>query len=312
MMLMDVIDNYLAQKRSLGMRFESPEALLRRFSRVMCNPEIREITPEMVAAFLHGTGPLSAAWMFRHRVLSGFYRFAVSRGHAAFSPLPTTIPTLPPQQTPYVYSTEELRRLLDATSILKVRHRPQIPAIYRTLLLLLYGSGMRIGEALRLVLHDVDLTDQIITVRDTKFFKTRLVPIGPKLNCGAGCAYRTPAPSPFAAQGRISIVHHVRWPAMALRAGHFFVPACPSSRRNQLPYRRASTATTARYSSHGGRAPGGCLVSLRSRRATVAPATRNLSWPHRYPFNAALFAHDAGSPRCSKPALCPIRNGGRP
>ncbi|TIV42652.1 MAG: integrase, partial [Mesorhizobium sp.] len=87
------------------------------------------------------------------------------------------------QQTPYVYSTEELRRLVDATSILKVRHSPQVPAIYRTLLLLLYGSGMRIGEALRLVLHDVDLTEQIITVRDTKFFKTRLVPIGPKLNC---------------------------------------------------------------------------------------------------------------------------------
>jgi integrase len=54
--------------------------------------------------------------------------------------------------------------------------------MYRTLLLLLYGSGMRIGEALRLVLQDVDLTDQVITVRDTKFFKTRLVPIGPKLN----------------------------------------------------------------------------------------------------------------------------------
>jgi integrase/recombinase XerD len=54
--------------------------------------------------------------------------------------------------------------------------------MYRTLLLLLYGSGMRIGEALRLVLQDADLTEQIITVRDTKFFKTRLVPIGPKLN----------------------------------------------------------------------------------------------------------------------------------
>ena len=41
---------------------------------------------------------------------------------------------------------------------------------------------MRIGEALRLTLQDVDLTEQVITVRDTKFFKTRLVPIGPKLN----------------------------------------------------------------------------------------------------------------------------------
>ena len=299
MMLIDVIDNYLAQKRSLGMRFESPEVLLRRFCRVMGNPEIREITPEMVAAFLHGSGPLSSAWMFRHRVLSGFYRFAVSRGHAAFSPLPTTIPKLPPQQTPYVYSTEELRRLLDATSILKVRQRPQVPAIYRTLLLLLYGSGMRIGEALRLVLHDVDLTEQIITVRDTKFFKTRLVPIGPKLNCELAAHIERRRLLPLSRGRRISVVHHARWAAVALRAGHFLVPAYPSSRRNQLPYRRASTSTTARYSSHGGRAPGDRLVSLRSRRATVAPATRDLSWPHRYPFNAALSAHDAGSPRCS-------------
>jgi integrase len=183
MMLINVIDNYLTQKRSLGIQLESPERLLRRFCRAMGNPEIEEITPEMVVAFLHGSGRLSAAWTFRYRILSGFYQFAISRGHAAFSPLPTTIPKLPPQQTPYVYSTEELRRLLDATSILKVRHRPQVPAIYRTLLLLLYGTGMRVGEALRLVLRDLDLTEQIIIVRDTKFYKTRLVPVGPKLTC---------------------------------------------------------------------------------------------------------------------------------
>lgn len=183
MMLADVIDNYLAKQRSLGMRFESAEVLLRRFCRVMDNREISKITPEAVTIFLQGSGSLSATWMLRYKILSGFYRFAVSRGYAAFSPLPTSMPKLPPQQTPYVYSTEELHRLLASTSILKDGHSPQVPTIYRTLLLLLYGSGMRIGEALRLVLHDVDLSEQIITVRDTKFFKTRLVPIGPKLNC---------------------------------------------------------------------------------------------------------------------------------
>jgi integrase/recombinase XerD len=86
-----------------------------------------------------------------------------------------------PQQTPYVYSTPELGRLLEATATLRIGHSRQVPAMYRTLLLLLYGSGMRIGEALRLTLQDVDLSEQVITVRDTKFFKTRLVPIGPKL-----------------------------------------------------------------------------------------------------------------------------------
>lgn len=53
--------------------------------------------------------------------------------------------------------------------------------MYRTLLLLLYGTGIRIGEALSLTLQDVDLIEKIITVRCTKFFKTRLVPIGPTL-----------------------------------------------------------------------------------------------------------------------------------
>jgi integrase/recombinase XerD len=53
--------------------------------------------------------------------------------------------------------------------------------MYRTLLLLLYGTGMRIGEVLRLTLQDVDLAERVITVRCTKFFKTRLVPIGQKL-----------------------------------------------------------------------------------------------------------------------------------
>jgi integrase len=95
--------------------------------------------------------------------------------------LPSVLPKLPPQQTPYVYSTEELRQLLQATTTLRAGYSRQVPAMYRTLLLLLYGTGMRIGEALHLTLEDVDLIEKVITVRHTKFFKTRLVPIGPNL-----------------------------------------------------------------------------------------------------------------------------------
>jgi len=48
--------------------------------------------------------------------------------------------------------------------------------------LLLYGTGMRVSEALGLQLGDVDLRQRIITVRNTKFYKARLVPVGPRLN----------------------------------------------------------------------------------------------------------------------------------
>ena len=244
-MLIDVINSYLAQKRSLGIRFETPERLLRRFCRAVGNPEIEEITPEMIVTFLRGNGPLSVSWKVRYRILSGFYRFAISRGHAAFSPLPTTMPKLPPQQTPYVYSTEELRRLLDATSTLKVRHRPQIPTIYRTLLLLLYGTGMRIGEALRLTLRDVDLTEQVIMVRETKFYKTRLVPIGSKLTRELAAHIERRRLLPLTDGQEVPLIHRARWPVLVLPRGRFVVPACPSSCRNPLPHRRASTTTPA-------------------------------------------------------------------
>jgi integrase len=83
--------------------------------------------------------------------------------------------------TPYIYSTAELRRLLEAAEVLHTPMSPLQATTFRTLLLLLYGSAMRVSEALALTLSDVDLDQSLITVRDTKFFKTRWVPIGPKL-----------------------------------------------------------------------------------------------------------------------------------
>ena len=52
---------------------------------------------------------------------------------------------------------------------------------FRALLLLLYGAGLRVGEALGLAQEDVDLPGALLTVRGTKFYQTRLVPVGPDL-----------------------------------------------------------------------------------------------------------------------------------
>jgi integrase len=181
MKLIEVINAYLTLQRSLGMRFQAAGRLLRQFNREMGDPQIDKVDPEAVARFLQGIGSLSATWTLKYSVLSGFYKFAISRSHVHGAPLPVSQPKLPPQQSPYVYSIDELRRLLDATSSLYVAHSRLQAPMYRTLLLLLYGSVMRIGEALGITMRDVDLNERIIIVRNTKFFKTRLVPIGPKL-----------------------------------------------------------------------------------------------------------------------------------
>ena len=52
---------------------------------------------------------------------------------------------------------------------------------FRTLLLILYGAGLRGGEARRLTVADVDLPAAELSVRNSKFYKSRIVPIGPQL-----------------------------------------------------------------------------------------------------------------------------------
>ncbi len=215
MTLSEVIDAYVALQKSLGMNFESARRLLGQFGREMGNPSIDEVRPDAVADFLRGTGPLSATWALKYIVLSGFYKFALSRGYADASPLPTSTPKLPPQQTPYIYSTEELTRLLQATSVIHVGHSPQQAPMFRTLILLLYGTGLRIGEALNLTLGDVDLTERVITVRNTKFYKSRLVPIGQKLaqELAAHIRWRRQLPLPLDDDSRLfSTRTGQRWP----------------------------------------------------------------------------------------------------
>jgi integrase/recombinase XerD len=181
MKLHALVEAYIDYKQSLGMRFRSQAAVLRAFKRAMGDIALAEVKPESVLAFIAGTGPITARWRENHRVLGGFYRYAIGRGFTTLSPLPTDIPRPPTPLTPYIYTVEELKRLLAATERLQTPLSPLLASTIRTLLLLLYGTGMRVGEALSLTLADVDLEDCVLRVRDAKFFKTRLGPIGPRL-----------------------------------------------------------------------------------------------------------------------------------
>ena len=238
----EVIDAYVALKTSLGMSFESARRVLEQFSREIGNPPIGEVQPEAVVAFLRGRGALSATWALKYKILSGFYRFAISRGHAQSSPLPANVPKLPPQRSPYVYSVDELRRLLEATSVVHINNTPLQAPMCRMLLILLYGSGLRVGEALHLTLRDIDLIEKIVTVRHTKFFKTRLVPIGPKLGAGTGCLHPAPARPSLAVGRRFSSLYNEDGPRLALPACEHIVPPRPTSSRYRLR-RRMSSAT---------------------------------------------------------------------
>jgi integrase/recombinase XerD len=181
MKLQTICERYAAFRKTLGERFEVNGRQLKAFCRAMGRKiDITDVSREKVNAFLVGKGPLTTSWYVRHNALLGFYRYAISRGLVVTSPLPLAIPKQPPAFQPYIYSPAELRRILDSTeSCRRPRSDLDVPAM-RSLVLLMYGAALRTSEALSLTIGDVDLPGAILTIRDSKFFKTRLVPIGPK------------------------------------------------------------------------------------------------------------------------------------
>jgi site-specific recombinase XerD len=182
MILSDLVTHYLAFRRTLGEKCKTNEVLLRSFCRAVgLQTLVRDLRTDTVTVFLAGSGPITSAWHIKYHALKGFFRFAVSRGHLEQAPLPTELPRRAPPFVPYIYSREDLRRLRAAIPSYR-RYRTRIePQTLRAILLLLYGAGLRAREALGLSLADVDLPNRLLTIRDTKFFKSRLVPIGPQL-----------------------------------------------------------------------------------------------------------------------------------
>jgi site-specific recombinase XerD len=172
----------------MGMRFHTETRTLQSFCRTVGDVALADIGADRVYAYIAGRGPVTRFWHRKHEALRGFYRFAIGRGYTDVSPLPKLVPKPPPAFVPYIYSRDELRRLLDAATICENPRSKLQPYTCRMLILLLYGAGLRISEALALTLADVDLASAILTIRKSKFYKTRFVPIGPDLT-GAVAAY---------------------------------------------------------------------------------------------------------------------------
>jgi site-specific recombinase XerD len=201
MNLQVLIERYINYRRALGERFKTNATCLRAFARAVGpHAHISDVQAEQINTFLTGAGPITSAWYIRHSALLGFYRYATTRGYVAEVPLPAVLPKHPPRFVPYIYSQEELGRLLDATNSYQRQRSPMEPITMRFILLLLYGTGLRVSEVVRLNRTDVDLVNSLLTVSQTKFHKTRLVPFGPQL-CQALAKYAAGRTAPIAGSG---------------------------------------------------------------------------------------------------------------
>ena len=112
MKLQQAIDQYVSHKRSLGMQCQTMARLLRAFCKAIGDVEVDQASADAVSAFIYGRGPVTSTLHHKFQTLRSFYRYLLRRGHVAHSPLPTQVPKEPERLIPYIYSREELQRLL--------------------------------------------------------------------------------------------------------------------------------------------------------------------------------------------------------
>jgi len=143
---------YVERKQSLGFRYDETAAVHRSLLRTLGDVPLRSITPSQIEAFLNGPRTGNSTWHQKYQTLERFFRFWVSRGKLKRAPMPAAISKQPLTFVSYIYSREEIRRLLDAALVKKRRCRSAIaPETFRAFLLFLYATGVLVGEAVALL-----------------------------------------------------------------------------------------------------------------------------------------------------------------
>jgi integrase/recombinase XerD len=177
--LQEHVDDYLRLRRALGFKLERHGQLLPQLVVYLEAAGAGPLTSELAISWAR----LPADVQPRHWAA----RLAVARGFAAYLQTIEPATEVPPadvfavryrRPTPYLWSRQDICRLLDQARALRP---PLRAASFEALFGLLAVSGMRLGEALALDRDDVDLAAGVITIREqvAKLERARLVPLHP-------------------------------------------------------------------------------------------------------------------------------------
>lgn len=172
--------DYLAYRRNLGFQLRKKEPLLLQFATYVDRIGHRgPLTTELAVRWARLPAQASPLhWALRLEVVRGFARYLAIFDPDTEIPPPGLLGPAYRRVTPHIYSQEEVSALLAAACRLRPRHGLR-PHTYATFFGLLACTGLRGCEARRLTQSDVAWEQNLLTIRATKFRKTRLVPLHP-------------------------------------------------------------------------------------------------------------------------------------
>lgn len=176
------IDDYIAERRRLGFELHSRDTLLASFARYVASRHHRgPLTVELMADWARcdkGNKGTPGTWARRLALLRHFARYLKQFEPDTEVPDELIFGPEPGRVAPHIYHQEEIVKLLAAARKLGPRGSLR-PATYETLFGLMASTGLRVSEAIHLRDADVDLKRGMLTVRQTKFAKSRQLPMHP-------------------------------------------------------------------------------------------------------------------------------------
>ena len=167
--------DYLATRRAMGYRLADHGSLLRQFAGHLEGAGAVHLTVSHALTWATQQSQVAPVWAgAKLGVVRGFARYLSALDPATEIP-PVGLLTEPSHMiVPHIYADEEVSRLLEAAGRLHPEHRADT---YRTVIALLAVTGIRVGEAVRLDDDDIDFEQGLLTIRKSKYGKSRQLPL---------------------------------------------------------------------------------------------------------------------------------------
>jgi integrase/recombinase XerD len=171
------VHDYLRLRRALGFKLKPEGRLLPQLVAYLDAAGASTVTSELAIAWARlpvGVQPIQ--WAHRLSAARAFAAYLKTIDPATEVPPPDVFGARQRRRAPYLWSPDDVWRLLEATRTLRP---PLRAATHEALFGLLAVSGMRVGETISLDRDDVDLDDGVLTIREAKLGRVRLVPLHP-------------------------------------------------------------------------------------------------------------------------------------
>jgi integrase/recombinase XerD len=172
---------FISSRRALGRAIRLDEYVLRRLRAYLARAGYPDLDEPSFARWrsrlhhcAHNTQVDWAMMVYR------FCRYRRRRESRCFLPQRWTLGRHRPYSLPTPINANQVRRLLDfVASRPPITDRPLAHAVRRLAIVLLYTAGLRRGEVTRLRLEDVDAETGVVRICESKFHKSRWVPLSP-------------------------------------------------------------------------------------------------------------------------------------